>query len=56
MFQAAFMQRITSLLSGAVGGYGIYCVVYSFSSPEVAVQALILLGSACALTYFNRQT
>jgi multisubunit Na+/H+ antiporter MnhB subunit len=54
MFQSAFIQRTSSLLSAAIGGYGVFCVVYSFSSPEVAAQALILLGSACALSYFGR--
>jgi len=55
MFQSAFMQRTSFLLSAAVGGYGVFCVVYSFASPEVAAQALILLGSACVLSYFSRQ-
>jgi hypothetical protein len=55
VFQPALLQRTSSLLSAAVGGYGVFCVVYSFSSPEVAAQALVLLGSACALSYFGRQ-
>jgi hypothetical protein len=48
------MQRTLSLLPAAVGGYGVFCAAYSFSSREIAAKALVLLGSACALSYFGR--
>jgi multisubunit Na+/H+ antiporter MnhB subunit len=53
MFQALFMRRAVSLLSAMLGGYGVFCVIYSFAAPDIAAQALILLGAALALTYFG---
>ena len=45
------MQRVSSLLSALLGGYGVFCVLYSFDAPDIAAQALILLGAALALSY-----
>jgi hypothetical protein len=36
MLGAAFGQRATALISAVLGGYGVFCVIYSFSSPEIA--------------------
>jgi hypothetical protein len=55
MLQASLMQRASSLIGAVLGGYGVFCVIYSSSSPEVAGQALILLGAALALSYFSRR-
>ena len=52
MFPAALVQRMTFLVSTLFGGYGVFCLVYSFQGPAIAARALILLGSAFALTYF----
>jgi hypothetical protein len=53
MLQASFMQRAVSLVSAVLGGFGVFCVVYSFSTPHIAAQALILLGAALTLSYFS---
>ena len=53
MLQAFFMQRALSLVCALLGGFGVFCVIYSFSTPHIAAQALILLGSALAISYFN---
>jgi len=55
MLSAFLMQRMSSLISAVLGGYGVFCVIYSFSSPEVAGRALVLLGAALALSYFSRR-
>jgi len=55
MLQAFFMQRALSLVSALLGGFGVFCVVYSFSTPHVAAQALILLGAALAVSYFTSE-
>jgi hypothetical protein len=55
MLQASFMQRCLSLVGMMLGGFGVFCVVYSFSTPHVAAQALILLGAAMAISYFTKE-
>ena len=52
MFQAFFMQRALSLVCALLGGFGVFCVIYSFSAPHIAAQALVLLGAALAINYF----
>ena len=44
------MRSATSLLSAILGGAGMFCVIESFSLPILAVHALILLGTATAIT------
>jgi hypothetical protein len=53
MLHAVFVQRFLSLMSALLGGFGVFCVIYSFSTPHIAAQALILLGAALALSYFS---
>jgi multisubunit Na+/H+ antiporter MnhB subunit len=53
MFQAFLMQRAFSLITAVMGGFGVFCVIYSFAAPHVAAQALMLLGAALAMSYFN---
>ena len=53
MLHSYFMQRAVALVSAILGGYGVFCVIYSFSRPDLAAQALILLGTALALSYVS---
>jgi multisubunit Na+/H+ antiporter MnhB subunit len=53
MFQALLMRRVTSLIAALLGGFGVFCVMYSFAAPDVAAQALMLLGAALAMSYFS---
>jgi len=53
MLQAFLMQRALALVSALLGGFGVFCVIYSFSTPHVAAEALILLGAALAVSYFS---
>jgi multisubunit Na+/H+ antiporter MnhB subunit len=53
MLQAFLVQRATALLSALLGGFGVFCVLYSFTTPDIAAEALILLGAALALSYFS---
>jgi multisubunit Na+/H+ antiporter MnhB subunit len=55
MLQAFFMQRALSVVCALLGGFGVFCVIYSFSTPHVAAQALILLGAALAISYFTKE-
>jgi len=55
MLQAFFMQRALSVVCALLGGFGVFCVIYSFSTPHVAMQALILLGAALAISYFTKE-
>jgi multisubunit Na+/H+ antiporter MnhB subunit len=55
MLQAFFMQRALSLLCALLGGFGVFCVIYSFAAPDIAAQALILLGAALAISYFSAE-
>jgi hypothetical protein len=54
MLQNFLMQRALSLVCALLGGFGVFCVIYSFTAPNIAAQALILLGAAIAISYFNR--
>jgi hypothetical protein len=47
------MRSAASLLSASLGGFGVFCVIYSFAAPSMAVRALILLGSALAINFFT---
>ena len=51
MLPALSMRRFLSLLSAVLGGYGVFCVLYSFAAPDIAAQALILLAAALVLSY-----
>ena len=53
MLQASLMRGAVSLTSAALGGYGVFSLIYSFSAPEMAGPALALLGAALALSYFS---
>jgi len=53
MLQAFLMQRAMAVLSALLGGLGVFCVIYSFSTPDIAAEALILLGAALAVSYFT---
>jgi multisubunit Na+/H+ antiporter MnhB subunit len=55
MLQAFLLKRASSLISAVLGGYGVFCVIYSFTSPEIAGQALVLLGVALVLSYFSQR-
>jgi multisubunit Na+/H+ antiporter MnhB subunit len=55
MMQAFLMQRALALLAALLGGFGVFCVIYSFAAPDVAMQALILLGAALAVSYFSNR-
>lgn len=56
MLRAFFMQRALSVVCALLGGFGVFCVIYSFSAPNIAAQALILLGAALAVSYFTRDS
>jgi hypothetical protein len=55
MLQAFFMQRALSLVGALLGGFGVFCVIYSFAAPDIAARALILLGAALAISYFSTE-
>jgi CBS-domain-containing membrane protein len=55
MLPSMLVQRTTATLSAVMGGAGVFCAAYSFTSPNVAAPAIILLSCACALHYFCRR-
>ena len=54
MFGFMLSQLALRLLSAVLGGYGIFCLIMSFTVPEVGAQAFILLGTATAIFYLCR--
>jgi len=54
MFQASIARRALSLVTACLGGFGVFCVIYSFASQHIAAQALLLLGAALAIGRFTR--
>jgi len=55
MLQAFLMQRAAAVIAALLGGFGVFCIIYSFTAPDVAVQGLILLGAALAMSYFSNR-
>lgn len=53
MLQSFISQHALSLIAALLGGFGVFCVIYSFAAPELAAQALILLGAALAISYLG---
>ena len=53
MFQTFLMRSAASVISAALGGFGVFCIIYSFSTPYLAAQGMILLGAALAVVYFT---
>jgi hypothetical protein len=41
------------LLSTVLGGYGIFCLIMSFTLPRLGAQAFLLLGTATAIVLFS---
>ena len=52
MLGAMLSQLALRLLSVVLGGYGVFCLIMSFSVPEVGAQAFLLLATATAIVYF----
>jgi hypothetical protein len=40
------------LLSAILGGCGVFCLIMSFSVPEIGAEAFLLLATATAIVYF----
>jgi CBS-domain-containing membrane protein len=55
LWATTLVQRVTAILSAVMGGAGVFCATYSFTSPDVAATAITLLSCACALHYFCRR-
>jgi hypothetical protein len=53
MLPSIFVQWTTAILAAGMGGYGVFCTVYSSASLEIAVKGIVMLGCACALSYFQ---
>jgi hypothetical protein len=53
MLQAFLMQSALSMTSAALGGFGVFSVIYSFDAPHLAAQGLMLLGAALVIVYFT---
>ena len=52
MLGAMLSQLALRLLSAVLGGYGVFCLIMSFSVPEVGAQAFLLLATATVIVYF----
>jgi hypothetical protein len=53
MLESFLMRSALSIVSAILGGLGVFCVIYSFTAPHIAAQALLLLGAALAISYFT---
>jgi len=52
MLGSMLSQLALRLLSAILGGYGVFCLIMSFSVPELGAEALLLLVTASAIVYF----
>ena len=53
MLQTFLMRSALLIVAATLGGFGIFCVIYSFDAPQLAVQGVILLCAALAIVYFT---
>src|SRR6266478_3492523 len=53
MLPIRLMRSAVALLSALFGGVGVFCAIYSGTIPSLASYAVILLGSALAITYIS---
>ena len=53
MLQTFLMRSALLIVAATLGGFGIFCVIYSFAAPGLAVQGVILLCAALAIVYFT---
>jgi hypothetical protein len=53
MLSTRLVRSAFSLLSALFGGVGVFSAIHSFDTPSLAPNALILLGSAFAITYIS---
>jgi hypothetical protein len=47
-------QLALRLLSGVLGGCGMFCLIMSFRMPWLGAQAFLLLGTASAIFFLCR--
>jgi hypothetical protein len=55
MLPAFLTQHGLAFVSALRGGFGVFCAIYSFQVPELALQALLLLGAALVISHFSRR-
>jgi len=53
MLQAFLVRSALLIVAATLGGFGIFCVIYSFDAPRLTVQEVILLCAALAIVYFT---
>jgi hypothetical protein len=53
MLSTRLMRSAFSLVSAIIGGVGVFSAISAFSTPTLAPYALILLGSAFAISYIS---
>ena len=53
MWQVFLMRYTLLITSAALGGFGVFSVIYSFVAPYLTAQGLVLLGAALAIVYFT---
>jgi hypothetical protein len=46
------VQTVLRAVSAVVGGFGVFYLIMSWSAPALCGLALILLGTASAISYF----
>jgi hypothetical protein len=54
MLGLVLSQLALRVLSTVLGGYGIFCLIMSFTVPRLGAQAFILLGTASVIVHFCR--
>jgi hypothetical protein len=53
MLGFALSHLALRLLSVILGGYGIFCLIMSFTVPGLGAEAFLLLGTATAIHFFS---
>jgi hypothetical protein len=49
MPQSDLVPWVTAILAAVMGNVGVFCAVYSLTSPDISAKAIFLLGGAYVL-------
>ena len=53
MLHLFLLRSATSVLSAILGGFGMFCLFYSYAAPHLLIHAAILLATASAIVRFS---
>lgn len=53
MFGLVFSRAMVQLVAALLGGYGIFCLIASFTVPSFGGDAFVMIAAASAMLHFH---